>query len=79
MGGRLGAALMYQQIQPREGNVIVIFEWSTQDGPCWQCGLPAAFHVYLYAAEDQCEAACAVCAANAASEGYRVERIRELD
>lgn len=64
--------------------VEVRFVWSTEQGPCYDCGLPAAFIADYYARKDRpprpddWEALCAVCAANAAANGHNVRRIDEM-
>lgn len=72
------------------GREIVVFEWNTQLGRCYECGLPAAFWVpdaYRRAdgtrailPRDQYgvafeEKRCSICAANDAADGERVARI----
>lgn len=59
---------------------IVVFQWSAAHGPCYECGLPAAFYVgSVPLREDsvfaQSAKRCAVCAANAASDGEEIHRI----
>jgi hypothetical protein len=68
----------------------VTFNWSTENGECYECGLPAAFKRSYgqdresysdtqdresYVARE--EKLCAVCAANAAADGEEITRIRE--
>lgn len=68
------------------GREIVVFEWNTELGHCYECGLPAAFWLpnvyegFLARPRDQYgvaddEKRCSVCAANAAADGERVARI----
>lgn len=56
------------------------FDWSTQWGRCYECGLPAAFYLPdAYGVEGEPpqdkNLRCAVCAANAAADGETVRRI----
>lgn len=63
---------------------VVVFQWSAAHGECYECGLPAAFYagsvprqkdsVFARAARR-----CAVCAANAASDGEKIHRIFPIE
>lgn len=58
---------------------IVVFQWSRENGPCGECGLPAAFRTENTAYRgDNSMQLCAVCAANSAADGDKIERIKEL-
>ncbi len=67
----------------KEGCEIVIFQWSTHNGVCFDCGLPAAFRLTghkAYLSKDWAAwKLCAVCAANAACDGERIERIEPFN
>lgn len=50
----------------------VVFHWSTANGRCYECGLPAAFHRHDLTGKTKL---CAVCAANAAADDEIITRI----
>lgn len=50
--------------------VRVVFEWDDRHGPCYDCGLPAAYRVV-----DISVAVCSVCAAGRAANGDTVESL----
>lgn len=52
----------------KEDHVIVVMVWSTEHGPCHDCGLPAAY------TEDE-RRLCSVCAAQTAADGYDIQRL----
>ena len=63
-------------------HVLVTFIWSTEDGHCYDCGLPAAFYApkrYSHEPRDPSpqNKLCAVCAANEAAGGEMIRRIDE--
>jgi len=62
--------------QAKSGHAIIVFQWSYENGICYDCGLPAAF--YTGESKHAHAKRCAVCAANLAADGERVTRIREL-
>jgi len=45
---------------------IVVFEWSTEHGECYDCGCPAAYTT------DPITKLCAVCAAQHAADGETI-------
>lgn len=53
----------------------VEFDWSTEHGECYECGLPAAFSLTADMADTGKR--CCVCAANAAAEGETIIRLFE--
>lgn len=56
----------------------VEFDWSTEWGSCYECGLPAAFRLVglaVYETNLDSWKRCAVCAANAAATGEFIARI----
>lgn len=62
---------------------LVEFVWSSEDGDCYDCGLPAAFWsaAQYGATRDEPEPEdllCAVCAANVAADGFAIDRIENL-
>lgn len=79
-----------QRVVDRYGDElqVVTFLWSTRNGPCYECGLPAAFSIGAeprwglvdgYArriARDE-DKRCSVCAANAAVDGETVWSLNE--
>lgn len=67
-----------------EPNMVeVTFQWHTLHGSCYDCGCPAAFlapdryGVGKPVTDDN--KLCCVCAANAAVDGERIERIEPLE
>lgn len=59
---------------------VVTFIWSSKDGYCYDCGLPAAFFLpeeHVAGAEDPNEInkRCGICAANCACDGIAISRI----
>lgn len=59
---------------PRHIEVVTFF-WSNEHGRCTDCGLPAAFLIPYRYGSGKPDRLCAVCAANAAADGARVERL----
>lgn len=67
------------------GVEIVTFAWSNEHGHCYECGIPAAFflpkaYVVGDSAPEKPEVhnkRCAICAANAATDGNEVRRIAD--
>lgn len=49
---------------------IVVMVWGTQNGPCHDCGLPAAFQETGLGHK-----LCSVCAADIAADGVPIERL----
>lgn len=62
-----------QHFPAKGGHEVVIFQWSTAEGYCADCGLPAAFYWGPKHTEET--RVCAICAANAAVDGERIHRI----
>lgn len=63
---------------PVDELVTVVFHWSTKHGPCYDCGLPAAFLAPKAYGEDGAgQKLCAVCAANGAADGEQIERLNK--
>lgn len=62
---------------PTTGEATIVLHWSDEHGPCYDCGLPAAFWRSSERREAPTEAdkLCAVCAANAAVDGEVIKRI----
>lgn len=58
---------------------IVVFQWSAKHGECLECGLPAAFRTAAPDGVHSPDYLCAVCAANRAADGERIERIEPLE
>jgi hypothetical protein len=69
-------------LQGVPGLEIIVFQWARKHGDCDDCGLPAAFKIDLSAFQQDAgfpeRQFCAVCAANAAADGERIERIEEI-
>ena|SRR6266498_1577937 len=53
---------------------IVIGSWRTDNGECYDCGLPAEFRFH-YKSLGMSDNLCSVCAANHAADGETIERI----
>lgn len=71
---------LVEAVRPLVATEHVEFNWSVEHGRCYDCGLPAAFYMPdAYGKSEETprmeNLCCAVCAANAASEGDRVVRI----
>lgn len=61
------------------GKRVVVFEWSTQHGECYDCGAPAAYKVETPArtvgavtVNAHEEKLCSVCAALCAASGEKI-------
>lgn len=69
--------------RPIPGAKVIVFQWNTDHGECYECGRPAAFMVVDAAAPRQYDPSypynlrCALCAANNAADGETIRRIRE--
>lgn len=77
----LGYQIEPHTVEPTDpdGLTVVVLRWSPKHGPCYDCGLPAAFLLPdAYGGGKPIadhHKRCAICAANAAVGGERVTRI----
>ena len=69
--------------QVTEDMVAVLFVWSSHNGLCYDCGLPAAYKleygIYGPPPSEEALKMCCVCAADYAAQGITIERLEPLD
>lgn len=61
-------------VDQKPNTEIIIFQWSRNNGDCYNCGLPAQFHLENFWGPKESKR-CAICAANDAVDGEKIYRI----